>query len=234
MSEDALGAGCTKNTPVSLVTAAAVPSLSGEATRPRPVWVGGTRSGGMMRNIVTWVVTACLLAGCVTVPPPSLSVEDVSSWKLIGVEGALADTARIGWPKVEDEFLAANLSRAPDTTSTDREGNAVTVPGAPLPLTDDQRRAARALVQSRFTERVRLHLEPLGAAMVGQRPVKIRATLRRLDVPSLGAQIVKGVAMAVMFGAAAASAQNQSTLELTTDVVDAKTGAVLLSYPSGG
>ena len=67
--------------------------------------------------------------------------------------------------------------------------------------------------------------------MVGQRPVKIRTTLHRLDVPTLGRQIVAGAIMAVAFGAGAATAQNRSTMEVSTVVVDAKTGAVLLSSP---
>lgn len=184
-----------------------------------------------MKRFVVWVMTACVLAGCVTTPPHSLTVQDIGSWKLVDVEGTFADNARVNWPKVEDAFIDANLPRGPETTSEDDNGRLVTRPGERPAVTDEVRRAARLHAQAQFTDRTRRHMEPLGAAMAGQRPVKIRTTLHRLDVPTLGRQIVAGAIMAVAFGAGAATAQNRSTMEVSTVVVDAKTEAVLVSYP---
>ena len=68
-------------------------------------------------------------------------------------------------------------------------------------------------------------MEPIRGVLLGRRPVKVVTTVYGLDVPTMGRQIVNNL----LFGSGTSG--SQSKISLSTDIVDAKTGAVLLSYP---
>lgn len=173
---------------------------------------------------------ALLAAACVTVDPHGFSAQEVRSWKVVAVEGAIPDNVRVRWPKAEDEYIEKALPRAPAQFVVDsNSGHERSIAGERPPVTEEVRRGAWAHVRGRFSERVRHVMDPMRGVLDGQRPVKLVTTLHGLDVPSRGRQFAEGLAMRLVLGHGAP--MPNSTMVVSTDVVDARTGAVLASYP---
>ncbi|MDF3064012.1 MAG: hypothetical protein K0S06_4121 [Microvirga sp.] len=173
---------------------------------------------------------AMLVAGCVSVAPHALSAQDIQSWKVVAVEGIVPDTTFLAWPKIENQYLERALPVAPAKLVVDpNSGREQLESGERPPITEEVRRGARGFAKTQFEERLHHAMSPVRAMLNGQRPVKLVTTLSRLDVPSAARQVIQGAAMAVLFGPT--GALPNTTLTVSTDVVDAKTGAVLASYP---
>jgi hypothetical protein len=171
-----------------------------------------------------------LVAGCVSVAPHALSAQDIQSWKVVAVEGIVPDTTFLAWPKIENQYLERALPVAPAKLVVDpNSGREQLESGERPPITEEVRRGARGFAKTQFEERLHHAMSPVRAMLNGQRPVKLVTTLSRLDVPSAARQVIQGAAMAVLFGPT--GALPNTTLTVSTDVVDAKTGAVLASYP---
>jgi hypothetical protein len=173
---------------------------------------------------------ALMAAACVTADPHGFSAQEVQSWKVVSVEGVIPDNVRVLWPKAEEEYLDKALPVASAKLVTDpNSGHERQIAGERPPMTEEVRRGAWAHVRSRFSERVRHVMDPLRGALAGQRPVKLVTTLHGLDVPSRGRQFAEGLAMRLVLGPGAP--MPSSRMAVSTDVVDARTGAVLASYP---
>jgi hypothetical protein len=145
---------------------------------------------------------ALMLAGCATVPPPSMSVDEIASFKLVGVEVHGVEVIR-SWPVEERRFLATNTDaeiarRLPDESAQN------------FPVVQASFQAA---LQRIFTGQLEGMLAPV---LRGTRPVKAIVTLKQFDVPSVVRRVL---------------VDQYAKLELTIDLVDAKTNALVLSYP---
>jgi hypothetical protein len=183
----------------------------------------------LMRRIFVLGATALLVAGCMTTAH-TLSTSEVQSWKVASIETVVAPDASLVWPKVADPFMDKHLPPGPaETYVSDESGREMTRPGRRPPMTPEIQKAARAVMQTELDQRARRYMEPVRGALIGQRPVKVVTTVHRLDIPSTGRQIAQAVIGGLIGGVGAA--QSQSTMTVSTDIVDAKTGAVLLSYP---
>jgi hypothetical protein len=127
-------------------------------------------------------------------------------------------------------FVDKHLPPGPDETYvSDENGRTMTRPGQRPPMTPELKKAARALIHAELHQRARRYMEPARGALTGQRPVKVVTTVHSLDVPSMGRQIAHAVIMGLVAGAGAT--QSQSSITVSTDIIDAKSGTVLLSYP---
>ena len=113
-----------------------------------------------------------MLAGCATVPPPSMSVDEIASFKLAGVEIHGVEVIR-SWPVEEKHFLATNTD--PEIARRLPDESAQNFP------------AVQAFFQAALRARVlTAQFESLLApVMRGTRPVKVIVTLKQFDVPSV-------------------------------------------------
>jgi len=162
----------------------------------------------MKQTVVSTIVRALLccatlmLASCATIPPPAMSVDEIASFKLVGVEVHGVQVIR-SWPVQEKRFLATNADpeiarRLPDESAQN------------FPVVQAFFQAA---LQRMFAD----HLEgALAPVMRGARPVRAVVTLKQFDVPS----VVRRVLI-----------DQYAKIQLTIDIIDAKTNALLISYP---
>ena len=182
----------------------------------------------LTRRILVLGATALLLAGCQTTAH-TLSPSEVQSWKVAAIDTVVAPEARLTWPKVAEPIIDKHLPRGPDETYTNDSGREMTRPGQRPTITPEVQKIARVQMEAELHQRARRYMEPVRGALIGQLPVKVITTVHRLDIPSTGLQIAQAVIGGLIGGVGAA--QSESTMILSTDIVDAKTGAVLLSYP---
>lgn len=143
-----------------------------------------------------------MLAGCATVPPPSMSVDEIASLKLVGVEVHGVEVIR-SWPVQEKRFLAANTD--PEIARRLPYESAQNFPPVQAYF--------QAALQRIFTDQLQSMLAPV---MRGVRPVKAIVTLKQFDVPSVVRRVL---------------VDQYAKLQLTIDLVDTKTNALILSYP---
>ena len=143
------------------------------------------------------------LAACVTVPPPSVSVDEIASSELVGseVEG---EQVIASWPDQEQAYLASGKAD-PDVVK-----RLPTEAASNFPVLQAQFRAA---LQPRFQAALAQTVAP---AMQGAHPVRAVMKLQRFDVPG---------------GARRVLVNGNVTMRAVIDLVDAKSGAVLVSYP---
>ena len=142
------------------------------------------------------------LAGCATVPPPSLGVGELQSYRIadVAVEGVEGIRS---WPAEEDAFAQAN---AVDAATLQR---IQTEPAANHPQ-------LRAHIQRVLVERFRAEFTAqLGSVLAGPRPLKAVVRLKEFDVPSAARRVFIG---------------GHARIEATIDLVDPGTGAPVLRY----
>jgi hypothetical protein len=143
-----------------------------------------------------------MLASCATVPPPSMSVDEIASFNLVGVEVHGVEVIR-SWPVEEKHFLATNTD--PEIARRLPDESAQNFPAVQAFF--------QAALQRVFTAQLESMLAPV---MRGTRPVKIIVTLKQFDVPS----VVRRVLI-----------DQYAKIQATIDLVDIKTNALILSYP---
>lgn len=173
-----------------------------------------------MLPIKRFVVLACvvLLVGCVTAPPPSLSVDEINSLKVVAVEGAVAPVARSGWMSVTEDFKKSKGL----VTVVKESGERDVAPQIIEPVLPVEE--LRAYVQREFDARVqKVFTPPLKTELKGTRPVKV--VVRMHDALILS----PGLRFGVMLLAGQSGDENR--LDASIDVVDAATGKTLLSLP---
>jgi hypothetical protein len=151
---------------------------------------------------VLFCCLALMLAGCATVPPPSLSVDEIASFKLAGIEVHGVEVVR-SWPVEEKHFLATNTD--PEIARRLPDESAQNFPAVQAFF--------RTTLEREFAAQFESLLAPI---MRGTRPVKVIVTLKQFDVPS----VVRRVLI-----------DQYAKIELTIDLVDQKTNAIILSYP---
>jgi hypothetical protein len=137
-----------------------------------------------------------MLAGCATVPPPSMSVDEIASFKLAGVEVHGVEVIR-SWPVEEKHFLAINTD--PEIARRLPDESAQNFPEVQKYFQDALQRGFTAQLDSM-----------LGPVMRGARPVKAIVTLKQFDVPSVVRRVL---------------VDHYAKIELTIDLVDLKTNA---------
>ena len=142
-----------------------------------------------------------MLASCATVPPPSMSVDEIASFKLTGVEVHGVDVIR-SWPAEEKRFLATNSD--PEIARRLPDESAQNFPAVQAYF--------QATLQRTFKAQFDNQIAPV---MSGSRPVKAIITLGQFDVPSVARRVFIDQ-----------YAKIRATIELT----DAKTNASLLTY----
>lgn len=143
-----------------------------------------------------------LLAGCATVPPPSLSLTDLQRYRLAGVSVENAQIVR-SWPTQEQVYLKANPA------DEGLRSQLATQPASAFPQ-------VTAHFQRVMEERVRTELaSQVGDVFTGPRPVRAVVRLKAFDVPSAGRRILVG---------------GGAGMRADIDLVDASTGATLLHY----
>jgi hypothetical protein len=172
---------------------------------------------GWAKRIALGFAFAVAMAGCVTTPPP-ISVDEARTWKVVSVEGALALVASSAWMSVKYDFMKANGLEDKVIQGADRD-TPTRVIEAELP-----REQYRAYVAAQFSERVKQSFTTkLQHEFAGKRPVKIVVTIHQAQILDPGRRFL---AMLV-----AGQSGNQNTLLAHIDVLDARSGQVLVSYP---
>jgi len=157
------------------------------------------------------------MAGCVTTPPP-ISVDEARTWKVVSVEGALAQVASSAWMSVKYDFMQANGLEDKVIQSGDRD-TPPRVVEAELP-----REQYRAYVAAQFSARVKQSFTAkMQHEFTGRRPVKIVVTMHQATILDPGRRFL---AMLV-----AGRSGDENTLTAHIDVIDARSGQVLVSYP---
>jgi hypothetical protein len=185
----------------------------------------------MMSRCIALCLTALALAGCVTVPPPSLSVDQVRGLRLAAVEVELEpDRERsLVWHGLLEEFrkardlAAARAAAAPEVPAPQAQGTDARPPGGGGTF-DPPWDHLRAFTHDHITRRARLTMEgPLGRELTGSRPVRVVLKVHEVVIPSFGAMLVRSLFVGYSGG--------EDRLTVTTQIVDAKTGAVILTFP---
>ncbi|POR53106.1 hypothetical protein [Bosea psychrotolerans] len=170
----------------------------------------------LTRRLFALALTVAL-AGCVTSVPP-LSVDEIKTWKVVSVEGIVAPVARSGWMSVAHDFRKLKGLEIIVKPSEER-GLPQQIIEPALPLEE-----YRAYVASQFSQRVKTSFTgPLQGQFHGTRPVRIVVSMH-------DALILDGNAR---FGAILLSGQSgdENTLTASIDVIDARTGKTLLTFP---
>jgi hypothetical protein len=176
----------------------------------------------MMSRCIALCLTALALAGCVTVPPPSLSVDQVRGLRLAAVEVELEpDRERsLVWHGLLEEFRKARDLEVPVPQA---QGTDARPPGGGGTF-DPPWDHLRAFTHDHITRRARLTMEgPLGRELTGSRPVRVVLKAHEVVIPSFGAMLVRSLFVGYSGG--------EDRLTVTTQIVDAKTGAVILTFP---
>lgn len=154
--------------------------------------------GGSVRYLIVGLL-ALVLAGCVTVSN-TLRPEQVSSFKLVGVDVVIPQGASIRWGDGEVAYAA---TKGLPPQESDKVSNTP---------------EAAAYIRNGVSSRVRAAFQKeLGGRLVGTRPIKIRVTVRHVEIASVLRRIVVG---------------GHHTMSGDVAVIDAKTGAVLSDYPA--
>lgn len=162
------------------------------------------------------ISAAALVAGCVTSPPP-VSVDEARSWKVISVEGALAQVASSSWMSVKNEFMKANGLEVKVEHGDRDTPTRVIEPELP-------REQYRAFIATQFSNRVKASFSAkMQSVFSGTRPVKIVVTMHNAEILDPGKRFVK-----VLF---AGQSGDQNTLLVHIDVIDARSGKILVTYP---
>ncbi len=143
-----------------------------------------------------------LLSACVTVPQHSMQIDQVQSFKLVGVSFKGAENIA-SWPTEEENYrIQPNI----DAQVIDRlrAGSAQNVP------------EIHAFFAKRLTERFESSFNnSVRSALNGTRPVKAIITIKKLNIPSTAVRVL---------------VNNTSVMAATITLVDAKTSAELLKY----
>lgn len=175
------------------------------------------KTAKISRRALLGIAATTLMAGCVTSPPP-ISVDEARTWKVVSVEGALAQVASSSWMSVRHEFMKANGLEVKVIESGERD----TPPRIVEP--ELPREQYRAFVAAQFSKRVKASFAAkMQGAFTGTRPVKIVVTMHNAEILDPGRRFV-----AVLF---AGQSGNQNTLLAHIDVIDAASGKTLVTYP---
>ena len=157
-----------------------------------------------MKLLRLLVVPMLLAVGaCVSVPPPTVSLGEIASYKLTGVEVQGVEVVR-SWPSAEKLFLASANSD-PEIARRLPAESAQNFPAVQAFF--------RVELQRVFGFAFETWVAPV---MRGGRPVKAVVTLKIFDVPSVARRVL---------------VDQDAKIELTIDLVDPKTNAILLHYP---
>ena len=162
------------------------------------------------RFVFAFSFAACLaIAGCVTTTPPhNLSPESVRALRFERLDLVVNPGANINWPAAVEEWTKSSTA----------------TPAAPRASRETATEGLQAHVAAQLRARARNALEPqLKTALAGGRPVIARMTVNHIHVPTF----MEGVAPALIWGPQAV----QSGLRANIDILDARTSAVVLSFP---
>jgi hypothetical protein len=151
----------------------------------------------MIRRTILVGVAALALAGCVTAKN-TLSTDDVATMRFAGVDVSFAPTATIWWGDGERAYAASKGRPATDSDE--------------LAKTPE----AQAYLRNTIASKVKGAMERnLAGALTGSRPVRVRITVKGVNIPSAIQRVLVG-------------GHHAMTADVT--LVDARTGAVLLPY----
>ena len=158
------------------------------------------------------VVLAVLSAGltaCVTTASHTLSVDEVRALRLERLDLVLDSAARVHWSAAEEEYAKSKGGRPQGDSAAPRE--------APT-------EGFRAYIAGRLRDKAKAVIEPsLRSALVGTRPVAARINVHGVNVTGFFEGMVPGI----LLGPQAVT----SDMGVSVDIVDARTGAPVLSYP---
>lgn len=117
-------------------------------------------------------VCLILLCACASIPPPSVSVADISQFHLAGVEVQGADGIR-AWPAEEESFIRAS--------GLDADA-AAQIASRPIHESPALKTHAAAALTALLQEDMR---KELSAVLSGHKPVRAMVSVSRFDVPSV-------------------------------------------------
>jgi hypothetical protein len=174
----------------------------------------------IVRPISFAALGAVVLAACVTTTPPhGLSVDNVRALRLERVEVAIDPAAQINWSELTSGLATAQAA----PVQNDMTGSIPDIPEPPR-LSPEQ---SRANAMANMREKARTVLEPtLKSTLNGMKPVNARVTVHYVKV----AGFFEGLAKHMIIGPGAA----QSTMVVSVDFIDARSGATVVSYPRTG
>ncbi len=147
------------------------------------------------------LLTALTLAGCGTVAPHTVGQASLQSYKIVAVEVEGMEKVR-SWPTQESEFVRAT-NPAPDVVERMRSEPAFNFP------------ALTAYLTKVFASRVQMEAGSRLPIFSGTRPAKLVIRIDQFDIPS---------------AARRALTDNAVKMKANIDLVDASSGATLLSY----
>lgn len=149
------------------------------------------------RSIPAALLLALGLSACVTVAPNTLSPQETANLNFSSLEVRVPPQTPIAWSAAEDDYLRARgLSQTdPALTATPE---------------------ARARLRDLAASRLKRALERVMARRTqGARPVRLVATVTRVDIPSVAQRVIVG---------------GHPAVQADIEVIDARSGAVLTTY----
>jgi hypothetical protein len=170
------------------------------------------------RRVFVILTGAALLAGCVSTHQQqhSLSLDLVQSFKFAGIEGRVDPALRGSWLSMKEDFLKSKGIAIPQPDYANPGGQ----PKEPEFSADE----LRVFLGREFAERLKKAFAgSMAQEMKGTRPVRIVATLHFVDIPPLGARVMRSLL--------GGQSGNENTIIVSCDIVDAKSGQSLLRSP---
>jgi hypothetical protein len=131
--------------------------------------------------------------------------------------------------KTRDQPAASRPEAAGGTPPAPAQGTRQTPGISPAPQAEGGRfdppwDQLQAFAHDHIARRARLTMEgPLRRELTGSRPVRVVLKVHGVVIPSFGAMLVRSLFVRYSGG--------EDQLRVTTDIVDAKTGAVILTFP---
>lgn len=166
-----------------------------------------------------WFVLALALvvSGCLSAHRHALPVEEVESFKLASLEGQVAPNLTGTWLSMRDDFIKSKGgAQTSDATTSDQAQNES--------ASQFSQTEFRAFLSGQFSERFRKAFSaPLTDELKGTRPVRVVATLRTVEILPAVARIFMTLA--------AGQAGNSNAIVVSFEIIDAKSGKVLLTSP---
>jgi hypothetical protein len=149
------------------------------------------------------IASACaLLAGCISVPPHSLTAADLQRYGITEVTVTGAEVIR-SWPSEEENFLRTGAVD-PETANRIRSEPAYNFPQ----LTNHFRQALTARVGAELPQLTR-------DIFTGRQPAQAQVRLKTFDVPSVARRVFL---------------ESRTAIQADIDIVDKATGRVVLHY----
>lgn len=157
----------------------------------------------MLKHFLGLCLASLVLAGCVTVSPRSVPINEVRNWKITKVDVSGSEVIH-SWPAQEKIYI--DQSKISDD-------EAKVVSSKSVQAHPGMRAHAQAALQQLVSSELR---NALAADLNGSVPVTAIVRVKTFDVPSVVMRLLS---------------ESNAKFEAQIDIADPKSGRILLSYP---